>query len=125
MKLSLKTRYSSVTVGDTVELICKVTRLHVPAIFSWIKQNEDSSLNTIVRLSSDGPISWSGAQHHYQVQVDKQEKAVMYYLNLVGAGHREAGRYQCVMSVFLENKYKKLPPSNSLMVVVQNPGIQK
>lgn len=125
VKLSLITRYSRVTVGDMMELICKVTRLNVPAIFSWIKQNEDSSLNTIVTLSSDGPISWSGDQHDYQVQVEKQEKAVMYYLNIGGASHREAGRYQCVMSVFLENKYKKLPPSNSLMVIVQNPGIQK
>lgn len=110
------------TVGQDSELLCRVQGLRVPVILSWSVM-KNSSRNTIVTLSSDGSISWSGDQHHYQVSVEKQQNAVVYFLKIIGASHREAGLYQCIVSVFLENKYQELQHSYFLMVNVQNPGI--
>ncbi|KAF7215716.1 immunoglobulin superfamily member 3 isoform X2 [Nothobranchius furzeri] len=121
VKVSLRSRTNIVTVGDNVELMCQVKGPSVLKHLIWTKQNNNSTLNNIVTLSSDGSVSWSGDQHHYQVKVDNQNNAVMYYLKIVGASRREAGIYQCMVSVFLENAFKKLPESNHLRVMVQNP----
>uniref|UniRef100_A0A8C6L9T5 Immunoglobulin superfamily, member 3-like n=1 Tax=Nothobranchius furzeri TaxID=105023 RepID=A0A8C6L9T5_NOTFU len=118
VKVSLRSRTNIVTVGDNVELMCQVKGPSVLKHLIWTKQNNNSTLNNIVTLSSDGSVSWSGDQHHYQVKVDNQNNAVMYYLKIVGASRREAGIYQCMVSVFLENAFKKLPESNHLRVMV-------
>lgn len=111
-----------VTVGNDVQLMCKVSSPRVPMTLTWSKETEKADLNTIVVLYSNGSISWSGDQHRYQVQVDNQGNNVMHNLKVLRASHREAGKYQCTVSVFQHNIYKKLPASNLVNVMVQNPG---
>ncbi|XP_038149371.1 immunoglobulin superfamily member 2-like [Cyprinodon tularosa] len=121
VKASLKSREPTVTVGKNLDLMCKVFEIpSMPITLTWSQQTDDSNLNTILVLSN-GSISWSGNQHRYQVEVNKQRDSVMYYLKILGASHKEAGTYQCRVSVFLDNVYKKLLPSNPLKVQVNNP----
>lgn len=124
VKLKLVTRKkSNVTVGENVELMCLVRGLNVPATLTWSRQHNASTTETILTQYSNGSINWSGEQHHYQLKVQKtNEKEVINYLIINRATHREAGLYQCHVSVFLENVHKKLPPSNQLGVTVMNPG---
>lgn len=122
-KLKLITRKSIVTVGENVEMMCQVRGLNVPATLTWSLQRDASTIDTILTQYSNGSISWSGEQHYYQLKVQKKnEKEVINYLLINGVTHREAGIYQCRVSVFLENVHKKLPPSNQLGVTVLNPG---
>lgn len=119
--VSLINRKGSVTVGENVELICRVRGPRVPATLTWSVQR-DGSVDTILTLNHDGSISWSGDQQGYQVRVDNKPKEVLHYLLINGASQREAGKYQCSVSVFLEKIHKKLPPSNTVAVLVQKPG---
>lgn len=122
LKLSLISRNNIVTVGENVELICQVKGLNVPMSLTWSLQRDASSIDNILTLYSDGSISWSGDQHRYQLKVQNKGSKVIHYLLINGASHREAGRYQCSVSLFMDNVHKKLPPSNQLAVHVQNPG---
>lgn len=124
MKVSLKSRQSIVTVGENVELMCRVTGPPMPVTVTWSLQRDASTLDNILTLYSDGSISWSGDQHRYQLKVENQKTQVMHYLLINGASQREEGRYQCSVSVFLHNVHKKLPPSNVLGVMVQKPGTE-
>ncbi|MEQ2187917.1 hypothetical protein GOODEAATRI_009653 [Goodea atripinnis] len=110
------------SIGTDVELMCKVLNHRIPVTLTWSLKTDDSNLNTILVLYSNGSISWSGDQHRYQVTVNNRADTVMHYLKILAASHREAGVYQCEVSVFLDNVHKKLPPSNPLKVMVQNPG---
>uniref|UniRef100_A0A3Q2QWA7 Immunoglobulin superfamily member 2 n=1 Tax=Fundulus heteroclitus TaxID=8078 RepID=A0A3Q2QWA7_FUNHE len=123
VRVILKSRDHGVTVGENAHLMCKVTSPRVPMTLTWSVQKEDSNINTIVVLYSNGSISWSGDQHRYQVEVNSQENTldVMHSLKILSASHREAGTYQCRVSVFLGKVHKKIPPSNQLKVMVNNP----
>ncbi|XP_054888256.1 immunoglobulin superfamily member 3-like isoform X2 [Poeciliopsis prolifica] len=121
VKVALRSREPVVTMGNDVQLMCKISRPDVPMTLTWSWETEDGNLNTIVVLYSNGSISWSGDQSHYQVQVDNQGNIVMYSLKVLRASHREAGKYQCTVSVFLHNVYKKLPASHFVDVKVLNP----
>uniref|UniRef100_A0A665TZB0 Zgc:91849 n=1 Tax=Echeneis naucrates TaxID=173247 RepID=A0A665TZB0_ECHNA len=109
-----------VTVGGDVELICRVRGPRMPITVTWSFQR-DAAIDTILTLYHDGKISWSGDQQGYQTKVQTSEKEIYHHLLINGASQREAGSYQCRVSVFLENRHKKLPPSNSLAVMVLNP----
>ncbi|XP_069569764.1 immunoglobulin superfamily member 3-like [Brachyistius frenatus] len=119
--VSLSIRNNKVTVGQNVELMCRVKGPRVPITLTWSVQRDASTIDNILTMYSDGGISWSGDQHHYQLKVRIQNNAVLYYLQIIGASHREAGTYRCMVSVFLENAHKKLPPSNQLAVMVKDP----
>ncbi|XP_042350928.1 immunoglobulin superfamily member 3-like [Plectropomus leopardus] len=121
LKVNLLSRKSMVTMGENVMLMCRVIGPRVPITLTWSLQRDASNIDNILTLYSDGVISWSGNQNRYQLKVENQQNGAVYYLLINGASHREAGRYHCRASVFLENVYKKLPPSNQLAVVVQNP----
>ena len=121
--MKLISRNSIVSVGETVELICQIKGLNVPATLTWSLQRDASTLDNILTLYYDGSISWSGEQHRYQLRARIKGHQANYYLIINGVSHREAGRYQCDVSVFLNNVHKKLPPSNLLAVKVQNPGV--
>ncbi|KAM7380449.1 hypothetical protein PAMP_003743 [Pampus punctatissimus] len=122
VKVNLIGRNNIVTVGENVELMCRVRGSPVPITLIWSLQRDASTLDNILTLYSNGAISWSGDQHSYQMKVESKPNDVIYYLLINGASHREAGSYQCSVSVFLENAYKKLSSSNQLAVMVQNPG---
>ncbi|XP_040913926.1 immunoglobulin superfamily member 3-like isoform X2 [Toxotes jaculatrix] len=121
VKVNLISRNSRVTVGDDVEILCRVRGSLVPTTVIWTLQRDAQIIDNILTLNSDGDISWSGDQQAYQVKVQNKENEVIYSLVINGASHREAGTYQCRASVFLENVHKKLHPSNDLAVMVQNP----
>ncbi|XP_045909304.1 immunoglobulin superfamily member 2-like isoform X3 [Micropterus dolomieu] len=121
VKVNLISRKTRVPVGENVELMCRVRGPRIPLTLTWSLQRDVSTLDNILTLYSDGAISWSGDQHRYQLKVENKKNEVIHYLLINGASHREAGRYQCSVSVFLENVHKKLPASNQLAVSVQNP----
>ncbi|XP_061578884.1 immunoglobulin superfamily member 3-like [Cololabis saira] len=122
VKVSLKSRKAWVTVGDNVELMCLVKGPRMPMSLAWTRKSGAGTLSNIVTLNADGAISWSGNQHHYQVKVESHRDAFIYYLQIIGISPREEGLYQCSVSVFLEEVYRRLPPSNQLTVTVQLPG---
>lgn len=121
VKVYLISRKNIVTVGENVELMCRVKGPRVPITLTWSLQRDASTLDNILTLYFDGAISWSGDQHRYQLKVENKQNEAIYYLLINGVSHREAGSYQCRVSVFLENVHKKLPASNQLAVLVQNP----
>uniref|UniRef100_A0A8D0CLZ8 Immunoglobulin superfamily, member 3-like n=1 Tax=Sander lucioperca TaxID=283035 RepID=A0A8D0CLZ8_SANLU len=119
--LSLISRNNIVTVGANVQLMCRIKGPRMPITLTWSLQRDPSTLDNILTLYSDGAISWSGDQQRYQLKVENKQNEVIHFLLINGASHREAGSYQCRVSVFLENVHKKLPPSNQLAVLVRNP----
>ncbi|XP_038576576.1 immunoglobulin superfamily member 2-like [Micropterus salmoides] len=122
VKVNLISRKTRVPVGENVELMCRVRGPRIPLTLTWSLQRDVSTLDNILTLYFDGAISWSGDQHRYQLKVENKKNEVIHYLLINGASHREAGSYQCSVSVFLENVHKKLPASNQVAVSVQNPG---
>nr|XP_057938770.1 immunoglobulin superfamily member 3-like isoform X2 [Doryrhamphus excisus]XP_057938771.1 immunoglobulin superfamily member 3-like isoform X2 [Doryrhamphus excisus] len=117
----LISRSNMVTIGDNVELMCRVKGPRIPVTLTWILQRGPSARDNILTLYSDGAISWSGEQHRYQLRIENTPTERIYFLLINGASHSEAGSYQCQVSVFQNNVYKKLPPSNPTAVMVQNP----
>ncbi|XP_060944505.1 immunoglobulin superfamily member 3-like [Limanda limanda] len=119
--VKLISRKTSVTVGENVELMCRVQGPHVPTTLSWILQHEDATIQNILTLKWNGDISWSGDQHVYQLRVVNKPKEVTHYLLINGASPREAGKYQCEASAYIQNFPKKPRPSNQVAVMVQYP----
>lgn len=122
MGVSLSSRNTQVTVGEKLELMCRVKGPHMPVTVTWSVQREAKTPDTILTLSPDGTISWSADQNHYQLRVESRKTEVMYYLLVIGTSHREGGSYQCNVSVLLKNVHKELKASNQLSVIVNNPG---
>lgn len=105
-----------------MELICQVKDVNVPMSLTWTLQRADSSLDTIVTVYADGSISWSELQRRYQLKVVSKKTEVSHYLLINGASHMEAGSYRCSVSVFHNEVYHKIPPSNPVAVIVKKPG---
>ncbi|XP_022059441.2 immunoglobulin superfamily member 3-like [Acanthochromis polyacanthus] len=122
MKVHLSSRNNKVTVGENVELMCRVSGPRVPITLTWSLQRDASNVDNILTLYSDGTISWFGNQNRYQVKVHNgQTNSVIHFLQIIGASHREAGSYRCMVSQFVENVHKKLSTSYPLAVMVQSP----
>ncbi|XP_034042795.1 immunoglobulin superfamily member 3-like [Thalassophryne amazonica] len=122
VKVTLISRTNIVTVGDNVELRCRIRGLNMPMTLMWSLQHENaSSPDNIVTLYPNGDISWSGYCNRFQLKVESKHNEIVHVLLINGVSLREAGRYQCGVSVFLEKRYKKLPPSYLLAVMVKNP----
>uniref|UniRef100_A0A669D5Q8 Ig-like domain-containing protein n=1 Tax=Oreochromis niloticus TaxID=8128 RepID=A0A669D5Q8_ORENI len=119
--VSLISRKSRVTVGEKLELMCRVRGPHMPVTVTWSVQREAKTPDTILTLSPNGTISWSADQNHYQLRVESRKTEVIYYLLVIGTSHREGGNYQCNVSVLLKNVHKELKASNQLAVIVNNP----
>ncbi|KAM3862012.1 immunoglobulin superfamily member 3-like [Diretmus argenteus] len=121
LKLDLKSRNNVVTVGEKVELVCRLRGPRLPMTVTWSLQRENaSSPDTILTLVHGGGISWWGDQRRYQVKTESHQNDVYQTLLIIAASKREAGRYQCEVSVLLEKRHKKLP-SNLLAVMVKDP----
>ncbi|KAM9804844.1 immunoglobulin superfamily member 2-like [Neosynchiropus ocellatus] len=120
VRVSLKSRQTAVTVGDGVELMCIVTGPPLPLTVTWILQR-DAAIDDILRLHSDGTVSWSAEQHRYQLKVQNQGARKIYYLLVNRASPGEAGSYQCQVSAFQDDVHRKLNTSNSVTVAVRNP----
>ncbi|XP_061698493.1 immunoglobulin superfamily member 3-like isoform X2 [Syngnathoides biaculeatus] len=120
--VNLISRKNVVTVGDNVELMCRVRGPRLAVTLTWSLQRSASAVDNILTMYSDGAVSWSGELERFHLRVDNKPSERIYYLLINGASHREAGSYQCRVSVFQKNAYKKLSPSNTLAVMVQNPA---
>ncbi|XP_008273849.1 immunoglobulin superfamily member 3-like [Stegastes partitus] len=121
VKVYLISRSNKATVGENVELMCRVKGPRMPITLAWSLQRDASNVDNIVTLYSDGAISWFGNQDRYQLKVQSNSNEVVHYLQIIGASHREEGSYQCSVSIVYENVLKKLNPSNPLAVKVLNP----
>lgn len=122
----LSSRGVQVTVGGEVELVCRVRGPSLPVTVTWSLQRDGQSApDNILTLSYTGDITWSGDQSNYQLRATTGKKEVRYYLRIIKASHKEAGRYQCVISAFLQGRHRKSQNSNALGVLVQTPGRSK
>ncbi|CAB1417644.1 unnamed protein product [Pleuronectes platessa] len=119
--VKLISRKTSVTVGENVELMCRVQGPRVPTTLIWILRHDDSTIQKILELNWNGDIRWSGDQHVYQLGVENKPNGVTHSLLINGASPREAGRYQCKVSAFIQNVDKNLRLSNQVAVMVQYP----
>ncbi|XP_035031376.2 immunoglobulin superfamily member 3 isoform X1 [Hippoglossus stenolepis] len=119
--VKLISRNTLVTVGENVKLMCRVQGPRVPTTLSWSLQHEDSTTDNILTLKWNGDISWSGDQHVYQLEVENKAMEVTHSLLINGASPREAGKYQCQASAFIQNAHKKPRPSNPVAVMVHYP----
>ncbi|XP_034549224.1 immunoglobulin superfamily member 2-like [Notolabrus celidotus] len=117
VNVNLISRESRVTVGNNVELICRVRAVQVPITVTWTLQRDASTIDNILTVYADGTISWSGDQHRYQLKVQKTKNEFIHYLLINGASHREKGRYQCGVTYNINKKSS----SNWLAVQVQDP----
>lgn len=122
VKVNLIGRNTNMTLGGKAELMCRIRGPRHAITLAWTVQRDASGIDTILTLYSDGTISWSGDPYRYQVKVDARQNDMFHYLLINDASHRQAGSYQCIVSVFQENAYKKLPSSNNVAVMVHNPG---
>ncbi|XP_041700392.2 immunoglobulin superfamily member 3 isoform X2 [Coregonus clupeaformis] len=122
LKVDLSSRGVQVTEGGEVELVCRVRGPSLPVTVTWSLQREGPSApDNILTLSYTGDITWRGDQSNYQLRATTGKRDVRYYLRIIKASHREAGRYQCVISAFLQGRHRKLQNSNPLGVLVQTP----
>uniref|UniRef100_A0A8C7CKQ2 Immunoglobulin superfamily member 3 n=1 Tax=Oncorhynchus kisutch TaxID=8019 RepID=A0A8C7CKQ2_ONCKI len=122
LSVYLSSRGVQVTVGGEVELVCRVQGPSLPVTVTWSLQREGQSApDNILTLSYTGDITWSGDQSNYHLRATTGKKEVRYYLRIIKASHKEAGRYQCVISVFLQGRHRKPQNSNALGVLVQTP----
>eukprot|EP00063_Salmo_salar_P054748 XP_014029583.1 PREDICTED: immunoglobulin superfamily member 3-like isoform X2 [Salmo salar] len=122
LSVVLSSRGVQVTVGGEVELVCRVRGPSLPVTVTWSLQRDGQSApDNILTLSYTGDITWSGDQSNYQLRATTGKKEVRYYLRIIKASHKEAGRYQCVISAFLQGRHRKSQNSNALGVLVQTP----
>lgn len=121
VKVLLTGRNNRASVGQEVELICRVRGLSLPRTLSWSLRRDSQNPDSILTLYSDGTISWFGDQHRYQLKINKNGNEFWYHLISNSVSEKEAGNYQCSVSVFLENAPRKLRPSNELAVSVKSP----
>ncbi|CAL8268354.1 unnamed protein product [Lota lota] len=124
LKLGLMGRDTQATLGGDVALMCQVKGPIVPMTLTWTLLRDGlPSFDKLVEQSPDGVITWQGDwQQRYQLRVERTGKtSLLHTLRIVGATLNEAGRYQCEVSVFLEKRHKKMPPSNNVAVRVSLP----
>uniref|UniRef100_A0A673X1Y0 Immunoglobulin superfamily member 3-like n=1 Tax=Salmo trutta TaxID=8032 RepID=A0A673X1Y0_SALTR len=122
LSVHLSSRGVQVTVGGEVELVCRVRGPSLPVTVKWSLQRDGQSApDNILTLSYTGDITWSGDQSNYQLRATTGKKEVRYFLRIIKASHKEAGRYQCVISAFLQGRHRKPQNSNALGVLVQTP----
>ncbi|XP_056145813.1 immunoglobulin superfamily member 3-like [Lampris incognitus] len=122
LKVTLKSRGNIATIGEDVELVCRVQGPRLPMTLTWTLQRSGaSSPDSILTLRSNGAIAWWGDQRRFQIKTTVLEKAADHTLIINGASSGEAGLYQCQVSVFLEKSHRRMPPSNLLAVMVNNP----
>ena len=124
--MSLKSRNTVVTVGEQTDLFCRVRGLRLPVTVTWSLQREGASTPDSILTCRNGDISWHGDQGRYQLQTTSTtgpNPEVQHTLRLTEASSREAGMYQCDVSVFQQGIHRKLKASNPLAVMVKNPGL--
>ncbi|KAJ3592275.1 hypothetical protein NHX12_007403 [Muraenolepis orangiensis] len=124
-QLKLMSRNTQATVGDQVELICRLRGPEVlPPTLRWtLRRNGSASPDTVLTLSPGGAVAWQGGwQRRYQLSVERlQEGEILHKLMIAGASTWEEGRYGCEASVFLDGRHKKVASSNELAVKVTIP----
>ncbi|CAJ1079509.1 immunoglobulin superfamily member 2-like [Xyrichtys novacula] len=118
VRVTLTSRENRVTIGENVDLMCRVRNKNVPVTVTWTVQRE-AIVDNILTVYSDGTISWSGGQSGYQLKVQKSENGDIHYLSINGASKLEAGRYQCIVS---QDSHKRPTESNWLAVEVETPA---
>ena len=124
LSLKLMSRNTQATVGGEVKLLCRVQGPNVPMTLRWtLRRDRPTSVDTITTMSPGGDITWHrDLQQRYQHEVAMTKDSKDLTLRIVKASPREAGRYQCEASVFLQNTHKKMMLSNELGVSVVKPG---
>ncbi|KAK0155924.1 Immunoglobulin superfamily member 3 [Merluccius polli] len=126
LSLKLMSRNTQATVGGEVKLLCRVLGPNVPMTLRWtLRRDGSTSADTIMTMSPGGAITWHrDLQQRYQHEVAMAKDSKDLTLRIMKASPREAGRYQCEASVFLQNTHKKMMLSNELGVRVMKPESQ-
>ncbi|XP_072300221.1 immunoglobulin superfamily member 3-like [Eucyclogobius newberryi] len=119
----LMNRNNRATEGQEVELICRVKRLKLPRTLTLSVRRGSTTPNNILTLYSNGAISWFGDHQRYHLKIDNkiEQNEMWYHLIINSASKKEAGNYQCSVSVVLEKAPRKLF-SSELAVSVESPA---
>uniref|UniRef100_A0A8C6U1T7 Ig-like domain-containing protein n=1 Tax=Neogobius melanostomus TaxID=47308 RepID=A0A8C6U1T7_9GOBI len=125
VRVSLTGRYNQAAEGQEVELICRVKGLSLPRTLTWSIRRDSPTPDTILTLYSSGAISWFGdQQQRYQLKIENknpQQNEMWYHLIIKSASKSEAGKYQCSVSVVLEQAPRKL---KSDLILTMAPSIR-
>ncbi|KAM6985019.1 immunoglobulin superfamily member 3-like [Aplochiton taeniatus] len=122
LKVDLKSRDPQLTVGEGTDLVCRIRGPRLPVTVTWtLQRGESSGPENILTLSPSGDVIWRGDQGRYQLKTSTTPHEVRHILRILQASPREAGRYQCELSMIVEKVHRKLPASYPLAVLVNQP----
>uniref|UniRef100_A0A8C1IQL3 Ig-like domain-containing protein n=1 Tax=Cyprinus carpio TaxID=7962 RepID=A0A8C1IQL3_CYPCA len=112
MKVSLKSRTSTVPIDSPVELLCIVRGPKVSLAVRWMFQPHNSTFQTnILSISQTGEMAWRADQRNYQLSIQAQPTA----------SKQQEGQYQCQVDAYQKDVQKAKIISNPLAVIVQKP----
>lgn len=123
MKVSLKSRTSTVPIDSPVELLCIVRGPKVSLAVRWMFQPHNSTFQTnILSISHTGEMAWRADQRNYQLSIQAQPTGTYFTLKVPRASKQQEGQYQCQVDAYQKDVQKALKNSNLLAVIVQKPG---
>uniref|UniRef100_A0A9J8CM28 Ig-like domain-containing protein n=1 Tax=Cyprinus carpio carpio TaxID=630221 RepID=A0A9J8CM28_CYPCA len=122
MKVSLKSRTSTVPIDSPVELLCIVRGPKVSLAVRWMFQPRNSTVQTnILSISHTGEMAWRADQRNYQLSIQAQPTDTHFTLKVPRASKQQEGQYQCQVDAYQKDVQKALKNSNLLAVIVQKP----
>uniref|UniRef100_A0A8C1BQK2 Ig-like domain-containing protein n=1 Tax=Cyprinus carpio carpio TaxID=630221 RepID=A0A8C1BQK2_CYPCA len=123
MKVSLKSRTSTVPIDSPVELLCIVRGPKVSLAVRWMFQPHNSTFQTnILSISQTGEMAWRADQRNYQLSIQAQPTGTYFTLKVPRASKQQEGQYQCQVDAYQKDVQKAKIISNPLAVIVQKPG---
>ncbi|XP_051763072.1 immunoglobulin superfamily member 2-like [Ctenopharyngodon idella] len=123
MKVTLKSRTTSVPINSSIELLCTVKGPKVSLSVRWMFRPPNSTVQrNILSIRHTGEISWGADQRNYQLSVQPQPSATYFTLKVPRASKQQEGQYQCQVDAYQKDVQKAMKNSNPLVVTVQGPG---
>ncbi|XP_030643446.1 immunoglobulin superfamily member 3-like [Chanos chanos] len=122
LKVDLKSRDMRVTIGNGIELICRVRGPKVPLTVRWkFKTNSSAVQRDVMSLLHTGDIFWTEDQNNYQLKTIVNPTETNFILKVISASLQDGGLYQCEVEAFLRQIQKSSKSSYPLGVTVKKP----
>uniref|UniRef100_A0A8C1SWQ1 Ig-like domain-containing protein n=1 Tax=Cyprinus carpio TaxID=7962 RepID=A0A8C1SWQ1_CYPCA len=119
MKVSLKSRTSTVPIDSPVELLCIVRGPKVSLAVRWMFQPRNSTVQTnILSISHTGEMAWKADQGNYQLSIQAQPTDTHFTLKVPRASKQQEGQYQCQVDAYQKDVQKAKIISNPLAVIM-------
>ncbi|XP_056320622.1 LOW QUALITY PROTEIN: immunoglobulin superfamily, member 3-like [Danio aesculapii] len=122
MKVTLKSRKTTVPIDSPVELLCIVGGPEVSLAVRWMFRSLNSTAQrNILTIHNTGEITWLTDQRNYQLSVQAQPSSTMFILIMPRASKQQEGQYQCQVDAYQRGRQKAMKNSNLLAVTIQKP----